>query len=126
MSKGLSWRQRSMLKQLAQVEANSSPIGGPPTPWRMLDYGPSHAYNEANGTPDQVRASWNIEQAQRRALRNLEARGLVTLGRYAFYITEREWVCVDPDTHVPGETRIMTGVLLTDAGREIVKTFVAE
>ena len=69
---------------------------------------------------------WNTEQAKRRSLRSLEQRGLVELGRYSFYQYHAEgpmeilWSYTHPKNHVPGETRIMTGVVLTLAGMNAV------
>ena len=75
-----------------------------------------------------ARVQWNREQALRRSLRNLEMRGLVELGPFVFYpwaerreIIRRyiEWWYRDPDNHTPGQLRMMTGALLTDAGRRV-------
>jgi hypothetical protein len=133
MSKGLSWRQRSILKQLLQFEKDRGPD---PIAWRELDYGlPVNDSHEKTDTP---KGQWNIEQAMRRSLRSLKQRGLVDLGRYAFdqavgdvrrvdnhelrasYLTaDIEWHAVNPDQHIPGQSHIMTGVLLTDEGRRV-------
>jgi hypothetical protein len=84
----------------------------------------------ASGAWCDASVQWNIEQAQRRALRNLQQRGLVELGRYVFLpepiltalgTTSIVWRYRPPGDHVPGQSRIMTGVLLTDAGRDAAK-----
>jgi hypothetical protein len=131
MSKGISWRQRLMLHKLLNLETRFAPKSEPkpkpePVAWRDIDYGPTSA--EGEGDYFSARNKWNIEQAQRRALRNLEQRGLVVLGRYVFQpepVIEGfgwaniAWTYVRQEHHVPGESRIMTGVLLTEAGRQI-------
>jgi hypothetical protein len=89
--------------------------------WRDIDDGPRDESDYLN-----ARAAWNREQTMRRALRSLERRGLVELGRYVFFPEPVErhlsisivWTVIDPDDHVPGESRIMTGVRLTALGRE--------
>ena len=61
------------------------------------------------------------EQTARRALRSFERRGLVELGRYVFFpepvmghlSAHIVWRVFDPDSHLPGETRSMTGVRVT-------------
>jgi hypothetical protein len=65
-----------------------------PVPWFELDYGViKHRTLPKWGNPgveiDELMAAgkrigWNYEQAARRALRSLERRGLVKLGRYSF------------------------------------------
>jgi hypothetical protein len=94
-----------------------------PVAWRDLNYGPTGS--EESVDYHSVRNQWNIEQATRRALRSLERRGLVTLGRYVFACEPSSgffgnvsliWTYRAPDDHVPGDTRIMTGALLTEAG----------
>jgi hypothetical protein len=119
VSRGLSWRQRSILKSL---KANQV------TAWKDVDYGPT----TAEGRDDffGAREQWNLEQSIRRALKSLDRRGLVKLGRYVF---EDEPVpglpgfirivrhAVDPERHVPGQTRIMIGATLTEAGEAMVK-----
>jgi hypothetical protein len=144
MSKGLSGRQGLIINSIARQirkdreqreRMNAAMIqhGHPavvrpdkPVAWRAIDYGPSTASENASGTPDEGRAAWNIEQALRRSLRTLEQRGLVTLGRYCFrpdadmprgtMSPSIFWTYVHPDHHVIGESRFMTGVLLTEAG----------
>ena len=137
MSKGLSWRQHSMLRSIArrleaerkQHERMNAALGkhgrrskdwrARPVAWKAVDYGPTS--EEDFDTP---RVQWNVEQATRRALRSLERRGLVELGRYCFrpfveggaFSPQIVWSYVDPDDHVPGDSRVMTGVLLTEAG----------
>ena len=119
MTQGISWRQRSMLHSLAN---NREEI----VAWRDIDNGPG-----GEDDPDyfSARVSWNREQTMRRALRSLERRGLVELGRYVFApepinwtgSTSIIWTVRHPDDHVPGDTRIMTGVKLTALGREAVR-----
>jgi hypothetical protein len=111
-----------MLRQLDRREES----GEYPVAWRNLDYGPVLALEQDPGNPA---AEWNVEQAQRRSLRNLEQRGLVRLGQYSFapeVVAETlsphlEWTYHDPDRHVPGESRYMTGVELTDEGRRVAR-----
>jgi hypothetical protein len=127
MSRGISWRQRNLLRSLLRLEKVRTPRGWEPFPvaWCELDYGPT----EHMGDNDYFgpRVQWNIEQATRRALRSLEARGLVELGQYSFrpyagqsgLSPQIEWHYRDPDEHVPGQSRFMTGVVLTEAGRSV-------
>jgi hypothetical protein len=123
MSKGLSWRQRLMLHQLLRLERKAR--AREPVAWRELDYGPTR--HEGTGEFYEKRTQWNIEQAQRRALRGLERRGLVELGQYSFveettmsgFFLRTSWFAQHPDRHVPGQNRYMTGVLLTEAGRQL-------
>jgi len=138
MSRGLSWRQRSMLRQLLRLEKARTPEASKiprPVAWQELDYGPTqHETGEYDSEHDTPRVQWNIEQAQRRALRSLERRGLVDLGQYAFMpfaeVDESyhipspviEWLAIPFDQHIPGRSRYMTGVLLTEAGRAIAET----
>ena len=116
MSRGISWQQRNMLRSLAK---NKEVV----VAWRDVD-----DYNTPADLDDyfSARATWNWEQTRRRALRSLEVRGLVELGRYVFspepvmggISAHIVWTVVDPDHHRPGESRIMTGVRLTVLGRE--------
>ena len=133
MSRGLSWRQKYMLRDIAERcrQRNNMRSGDGPWPvaWLSIDYGDTHTEEYDCFT---ARGRWNLEQATRRALRSLERRGLVFLDRYVFrpepIITngngwgspEIVWNYVDPDDHIPGESRIMTGVMLTDAGEAAV------
>jgi hypothetical protein len=100
-----------------------------PVAWRDLDYGPTN--HESTDAFLEPRVQWNLEQATRRALRSLEARGLVELGTYSFIPVVEEnrvmgprivWWCQALEEHVPGESRYMTGVMLTDAGRDLART----
>jgi hypothetical protein len=124
MSRGLSWRQHSMLESILRRSGERQE----PVALRDIDYGPT----ALEGDPDysSARNQWNIEQAMRRALRSLERRGLVTLARYVFFpepvsgflgSVNMRWAYTAPDNHVPGDSRIMLGALLTDAGRALVK-----
>jgi hypothetical protein len=104
-----------------------------PVAWRVLNYGPTHA--EGREDYNTARWQWNYEQVVRRALSSLERRGLVTLGRHAFYFNGEvasgafesrfqnspEWSYTHRDNHIPGQTRIMIGALLTDAGWVVVR-----
>jgi hypothetical protein len=136
MSKGVSWRQRLILQSLLRrEEADKKEYGhAEPVAWKDLDYGPWHEGSYKHG--DEPRQEWNREQALRRALRSLEKRGLVDLGQYVFtpfpepYVTPHphhfldariKWMAMNPDQHIPGKMRIMTGVLLTEEGRRIAK-----
>jgi hypothetical protein len=127
MSRGISWRQRWLLQSALRAERQQSEYRkGDPIAWRDLDYGPG---GELRDDYYGARHQWNIEQAKRRALRNLERRGLVELGAYSFSFMPAAamvgsslnilWICQGPDDHVPGQSRIMTGVLLTDEGRRL-------
>jgi hypothetical protein len=117
VSKGISWRQVWMLRSIA--EANRSDV----VAWMDIDCGPT----SAEGSPDYFspRVQWNHEQSVRRALRSLERRGLVELGRYVFNVSADivggypriMHDAAQPEAHVPGQSRIMTGARLTDAGR---------
>jgi hypothetical protein len=126
MSRGISLGQRLILRQLLQKEEESPD----PVPLLELEYGSSKRLTDWQN-PRQV---WNLEQAMRRALRNLEQRGLVKLGRYVFmpYPEIRRhpllgrvpyllWACQEPEQHIPGQSRILTGVLLTDIGRRVAR-----
>jgi hypothetical protein len=116
MSKGISWRQRTILRKLTPDNI---------TAWKDVDYGPTRLEGDADYST--ARNQWNLEQSTRRALRSLERRGLVKLDRYVFseiaeggmfpYISRD---AIDPDDHVPGQSRIMTGVRLTEAGKKLV------
>jgi hypothetical protein len=138
-----------MLQSLLWLEKDRAPSWSKtpwPVAWCELDYGPtSHEIEDSswsrqtsNKPNPKVTNEWNIEQAMRRALRNLEQRGLVELGRYAFmpyaeiqrHVTSNGeprpfaspttiWVYQHPDEHIPGRSRYMTGVLLTEKGRQI-------
>jgi hypothetical protein len=142
-----------MLKQLLRLEKERTPKWSEkpwPVAWKELDYRPSKS--ELPEVVDRQKGQWNIEQATRRALRNLEKRGLVELGPYAFMqeadikivnispellespelreilvapqmqTAVLEWYCIDIDNHIPGQSRIMTGVLLTDKGRRLAES----
>ena len=127
MSRGISWRQRRMLVSILRGSTDARPV----VAWRDIDSGPGYEFDPDF---DSRRVQWNIEQATRRALRSLEKRGLVELGRYVFeylppagfHSTDHGWFTIDPDDHVPGQTRIMTGVMLTDAGRAAAEAEDAE
>jgi hypothetical protein len=127
VSRGLSWRQRTMLASVAREATRwSKEDRDLPVAWRAIDYGPTSSERDHDYTS--ARVQWNIEQATRRALRSLERRGLVELDRYCFrpYADMNRispqifWAYVDPDDYVPGETRTMTGVVLTKAGWALV------
>ena len=121
MSKGLSWRQRYMLSSIARRAKKLEE--GDPVAWCDIDYGPTSS--ESDDDFDSPRVQWNIEQSTRRSLRSMERRGLVELERYCFFpeptwngmTTGIVWHYTHPDDYVPGDMRMMTGVLLTDAGR---------
>jgi hypothetical protein len=129
MSKGLSWRQRHMLSRIAREATHwSKEERNRPVAWRAIDYGPTNSESDPD-FPASARIQWNLEQATRRSLRSLERRGLVKLGRHCFQpyadigamsSPQIVWAYVRRRHRVPGETRMMTGVLLTDAGRALV------
>jgi hypothetical protein len=125
MSKGISIGQRQILQKLLRHEQ------GVPVAWCDLDYGSTDP--ERFFTPE---GQHSMAQSTRRALRNLEMRGLVTLARYSFHpwadISQNEfrramqqvdmgWSYRHPSEHVPGQSRIMTGVLLTEEGRRVAQ-----
>jgi hypothetical protein len=118
MSKGISWRQRCLLKSLLRLEERYE---RKPVSWHELDWGISERekWHDPERERDHRRWEWNREQAKRRALRNLEARGLVRLGRYVFApeagVREEHphYPRIDLDDHVPGQTRIAVGVRLS-------------
>jgi hypothetical protein len=119
MSRGISWRQRCLLRGLLRAEqAQPAHCKGDPIAWRNLDYGPTE-HEEDWDHFDSPECQWNIEQATRRALRSLEKRGLVRLGTRSFRPGEHDndWTCQDRGNHVSGQSRYMTRVLLTDRGR---------
>lgn len=128
MSKGISWRQRYMLEKIA-CEIERAEDKDDPIAWRAIDYGATSSESDPDFCSSQ-RIQWNIEQSVRRALRSMERRGLVELGSYYFsgdadwpkgrMGPEIIWSCAHPEDYVPGQGRIMTGVLLTDAGRAMV------
>ena len=135
MSKGLSWRQREMLVSIAEQVNRAGNNHRRPVAWRAIYYGPHvmerlrdsdrPAHMEWIITQEHTaRVKWNTEQAKRCSLRSLEKRGLVELGRYSFRPNANSsqifWDYTHPKDHVPGETRIMTGVVLTLAGMDIV------
>src|SRR4051794_16959248 len=109
MSRGISWRQRMMLKSIAHhtkqtqlVRVGDEFIREPceePVAWRSIDRG------SGGECPDYFtpRAAWNREQVTRRALRSLERRGLVTLDRYLFcyepFTDGMMWTYRPPDQH---------------------------
>lgn len=128
MSKGLSWRQRTMLQSIAAHNERWNRGDNRPVAWRNIDYGPSSRddvlFSDVPG--ERARGEWNEEQGIRRALRSLERRGLVELGRYCFepcpeqlssFSCDIIWCYVHPDLYVPGHMRAMTGAVLTEAGR---------
>jgi hypothetical protein len=129
MSRGLSWRQHWLLKSIARREERNK---GEPVAWCDIDYGPT----SSDSDPDffSRRVQWNTEQSLRRSLRSMERRGLVELDRYCFapeptwngMTTQIVWNCIHLDDYVPGEMRLMTGALLTDAGRAVIAEDEAE
>jgi hypothetical protein len=122
-----------MLEQLLALEQKED-NKDMPIAWRMLKYGWTNSDYRDYVREDQPKIAWNVEQAQRSSLRNLEQRGLVTLGHYVFmpyaeaytihnpdgHMVDAEiiWYYVHPRDHLPGESRRMTGVQLTKSGRE--------
>jgi hypothetical protein len=93
--------------------------GDVPVAWREVNYGPTKS--EQDEDYSSARAQWNVEQSIRRALRSLERRGLVELDRYCFRPEPRRdvilWNYIHPKKYVAGEGRMMTGVVLTAAGK---------
>jgi hypothetical protein len=129
MSRGLSYRQRWLLASIAREATRLSKKNrNEPVAWRAIDYGPTST--ESDDNYDTARVQWNIEQATRRSLRSLKRRGLVELGRCCFSpvadmsrggeVPQIFWNYVRRRRRVPGETRIMTGVRLTEAGWALV------
>ena len=107
LSKGISWRQRFMLMQLDRLNSPD------PVAWRRIDYGPVR-----DDLRDQaVRES--KDQAQQRALRSLEKRGLIRHEQLCYAYVDNEWVEIPPD--YTGLPRFMLGVELTDEGRRMAR-----
>jgi hypothetical protein len=117
MSRGISERQRLILQQLLQLEKKGRKV----IAWRQLR--------------DHEKTDWNTEQSLRRALRSLEKRGLVELGTYSFMPRQErqrlrgrhyrpaldavgEWIAQDAWHHT-SRSHYMTGVSLTDKGRQV-------
>jgi hypothetical protein len=99
---------------LEQLDRLNSPD---PVAWRQLDYGPSRHEEDIDYEPS---VHWNKEQAQRRALRNLEARGLITQEQMSFAYIDNRWV-ETPSCATPSIPRFMLGVMLTDEGRRVAR-----
>jgi hypothetical protein len=137
MSRGLSAQQASMLRQLERLERRHAKVEDEDQrtfPWSALDYGeiahrkfcPVFDYSRPlDALVNLGRLNWNREQTVRRALRSLERRGLVHLERHAFSLIlvghGVYWSSNVPEAHVPGESQLMTGVELTDAGRKLAR-----
>jgi hypothetical protein len=86
-----------------------------PVAWRNIDYGPVRG----DLRDETVRDS--RDQAQQRALRSLEKRGLIRQEQlcYAYIDNDNEWVEIPPD--YKGLPRFMLGVELTDEGRRVAR-----
>jgi hypothetical protein len=101
-----------------------------PVAWRAVSYEAAAAFKLEDFVTPPAQREWNIEQSQRRALKSLERRGLITLGSYYFSPYAEEtgfmhqariyWSYTRPKDHVPGQSRIMTGIILTEAGWTMV------
>jgi len=128
MSRGISARQRLLLRSIARQTVRQRPVQvneaiawrwfEQPVAWRLLDSAASATGSRGNdcSIPTGSRGSrWNREQSTRRALRSLARRGLIELGRYVFDVTD-DYQYLDPADHTPGDTRIMAGALLTATG----------
>jgi hypothetical protein len=119
MSKGLSRQQCQILWHIARHEEHRGKVRA----WRDI-----HVYygNRADDDDPAIirRQGWNNEQSLRRALKSLKRRGLIGVDQYVFMVLpvgfDIAHICVNPKDHFPGETRIMTGAYLTDAGRAIL------
>ena len=105
LSRGISSRQRYMLEQLGRRNDLVA--------WRNLDYGPVRG----DLRDEAVRAS--RDQAQQRALRSLEERGLIRQEQLCVAYVGNEWVEIPRD--YTGLPRFMLCVELTDAGRRWVR-----
>jgi hypothetical protein len=126
MSKGLSWRQKWMLRSILHAtRALPEDLRWQPIAWKAIDYGPSKRKRAFN-----VGGERNLARAKRRALTSLERRGLVELGNYVFLPLadsvgflgpKTEWCYCDPKHHIPGKSRIVTGVNLTTDGMKIAE-----
>ena len=125
MSKGISQRQRVILRSLLH---RRTLVPNGIVAWKDIDDYPTEAEIEAEANTDRVDHPTH-EQSLRRALRSLQRRGLVTLARYSFEEEPRSGafglayiyrIAHDPMWHVTGKMRLMTGVTLTEAGARLV------
>jgi hypothetical protein len=107
LSKGISSRQRHMLMQLDRLNSPD------PVAWRNIDYGPVRG-----DLRDQADRE-SRDQAQQRALRSLERRGLIRQEQLCYAYVDNEWVEIPPD--YTGLPRFMLGVELTDEGRRVAR-----
>jgi hypothetical protein len=119
MSKGLSRRQCEILWHIAKHEADRGKVRA----WRDIHV--NYGNSSDDDDPAVVRReAWNNEQSLRRALKSLKRRGLIGVDQYVFMVLpvgfDFAHICVNPGDHTPGQTRIMTGAYLTDAGRAII------
>jgi hypothetical protein len=122
MGRGLSGKQYEILWQIAKSEGRTY---RQICAWR--DIGVSYGDIDDDYFDDPAtarRQDWNSEQSLRRALKSLQRRGLIGIARYVFMVMPDGYdlvhVCTNPENHVPGQTRIMTGAYLTDAGRAMI------
>jgi hypothetical protein len=137
MSRGLSHHQNSILLQLEAMERRHSKVKFEDMfafPWSEPDFGeinhrkpgPALDFRKPKECfAELTRHNWNREQTIRRSLRSLERRKLVSTSRYAFTLvrvgSSFYWDSTLPRAHVPGQSHIMTGVQLTDAGRKLAR-----
>jgi hypothetical protein len=97
-----------MLRQLDRLDAPD------PVAWRALDY-------PVEGDLWDIAVRRVRDQAQQRALRSLERRGLIRQETMSFAFIANKWV-ETPDVYTPGSvSRLMLGVELTDEGRRLVR-----
>jgi hypothetical protein len=96
---------------LEQLDRLNSPD---PVAWRALDY-------PVEGDLRDITVRLTRDQAQQRALRSLEKRGLIRQETMSFAFVANKWV-ETPDDYTPGSvSRFMLGVELTDEGRRLAR-----
>jgi hypothetical protein len=97
-----------MLEQLCRLDSPD------PVAWRALDY-------PVDGDINDITVRFYRDQAQQRALRSLESRGLIRQEQMSFAYIDNKWV-ETPDDYTPGSvSRFMLGVELTDEGRQVAR-----
>jgi hypothetical protein len=97
---------------LRQLDRRNSPD---PVAWRNIDYGPVSGNLRDQAVREQR------DQAQQRALRSLERRGLITQEQLCYAYIDDEWVEIPRDYTGAGLTRFMLGVVLTNEGRRVAR-----
>jgi hypothetical protein len=121
MSKGLSRQQCEILWYIARHEEHRGKVRA----WRDIHVSYGNIDDDyGNDSASTRRQDWNNEQSLRRALKSLKRRGLIGVDQYVFMVLpvgfDVAHICMNPENHIAGQTRIMTGAYLTDAGRAIL------